>query len=340
MVINNIKISVIVPAYNVEQWIDRCLNSIIEQTYNNLEIIVIDDGSKDSTGKILDGYAERDHRFVVVHQNNKGLAKVRNIGIELATGDYIGFVDGDDEISHDMYERLIHNAIEYDAEISQCGILYCFDDGRKKPMHGTDHMYVFDREEGYRQLLLGEIMEPSLCNKLYKSSLMKDSCLDENMTNNEDLLRNSVLFSRAQKTVFHDFCGYYYWRRSESMSNNSEGTQNNINILKARRLILETAPRNLQDVALNSFIAAVITGYNIQVSNKNANRRKLAQKYRQILKNKKKAIRITTKKTRLRAYLIIYIPFLYDVFYRIHCRSRKRKIKRDVKNVKRRTNRI
>ena len=98
---NNL-ISVIVPAYNIASWLSRCLDSILAQTHKNLEIIVIDDGSTDGTSQIIDEYVKKDSRIVAIHQKNTGLVAVRNIGIEIAQGDWIGFVDGDDAIDPDM----------------------------------------------------------------------------------------------------------------------------------------------------------------------------------------------------------------------------------------------
>lgn len=119
-----VKISVIIPAYNVEPWIEACLESVCNQTYRDLEIIVIDDGSTDKTGAIIDSYANKDRRIVVTHQENSGLVAVRELGIKIASGQYIGFVDGDDTVEPDMYERLLTNAISYQADISHCGMLF------------------------------------------------------------------------------------------------------------------------------------------------------------------------------------------------------------------------
>ena len=133
-------ISVIVPAYNVAQWISKCLESIMNQTYKKLEIIVIDDGSTDETPQILDRYANIDSRIKVVHQKNSGLVKVRNKGIELASGEYVAFVDGDDTIIPEMYERLLKNALKYDADISHCGVCFCFSDGHEEQHYGTGYL--------------------------------------------------------------------------------------------------------------------------------------------------------------------------------------------------------
>lgn len=122
-------ISVIVPAYNIENYIENCLESIIRQTYKNLEIIVIDDGSTDNTGKIIDNFSNFDKRIKVIHKKNEGVSKARLLGVEESKGEYIGFVDGDDQIEKYMYEHLLNNALKYRADISHCGYQMNFPDG-------------------------------------------------------------------------------------------------------------------------------------------------------------------------------------------------------------------
>ena len=114
-------ISVIVPIYNVEKYLDRCLKSIINQTYKNLEIILIDDGSPDNCGTICDEYAKKDNRIKVVHKDNGGLVKARNTGLDIATGEYISFIDPDDWIELNMYEEMIKIADETNTDIVRCG---------------------------------------------------------------------------------------------------------------------------------------------------------------------------------------------------------------------------
>ena len=121
-------VSVIIPAYNIEDYIGRCLDSIISQTYKNLEIIVVDDGSRDYTGEILDNYAKKDRRIKVIHKENGGVSSARNKGIEAAEGDYIGFIDGDDLIEPGMYKTLVDLLEEENADIAHCGYQMVFPD--------------------------------------------------------------------------------------------------------------------------------------------------------------------------------------------------------------------
>ncbi len=315
---SEIKITVIVPAYNIGKWLPRCIESILQQTYKKLEIIIIDDGSTDETGNIIDEYADLDSRIIPIHQKNLGLVSVREYGISIASGEYIGFVDGDDEIEEDMFERLLNNALQYNAEISQCGILYCFYDGRREAKYGTGKKYVFDTKDGYRELLQGTRIEPSLCNKLYKKEILINSCLDKTIVNNEDLLRNSVLFNRAKKSVFEDFCGYHYWRREGSMSNNERVVQNNINILRARKLIMDVATSDNWKYAFGSYSAALISTYNSLIEKKEQDANHLKKCCIEELNQERKKISCLPRKLKCRVYAILYFPILYNFVYRVY----------------------
>ena len=120
------KISIIVPAYNIETYLARTLDSVLAQTYQNIEVIVVNDGSKDGTGAVIDRYAAQDHRVKAIHKENGGVTSARFRGVAEATGDWIGFVDGDDTIEPQMYGRLLENALKYGADISHCGYRMVF----------------------------------------------------------------------------------------------------------------------------------------------------------------------------------------------------------------------
>ena len=310
-----IKISVIVPAYNVATLLPRCLDSILKQTYTNLEVIVIDDGSMDETGRVIAQYAEKDPRIKAVRKQNEGLVAGRETGIQLATGEYIGFVDGDDEIAPDFYKRLLNNAVQFNADISHCGLEYRFNDGRIIDHWNTGQVLVMDHKEGLTALLEGKMIEPSLCNKLYKRELLPDSCLDFGIVNNEDLLRNFILFSRARVSVYDDFCGYQYWRRKESMSNNDKTVSNAENILKARRLILDRCEADLYPQAVSCLLMSLIATVN---EFSDSAHKEQYRKYRQQLKEREKDIRYLPERERVIGKLIVYAPGLHKAFYRIN----------------------
>ncbi len=326
------KISVIVPAYNVAQWLPRCVDSILAQSYHNLEILLIDDGSTDGTGKVVDDYARKDSRIVTIHQENAGLVAVREKGIQTATGEYVSFVDGDDVIEQDFLERLLRNAIQYDADISHCGMKFCFYDGRVKLHHGTGEVIELDNVTGVNELLRGGRIEPSLCNKLYRRELLKDSCLDTSVINNEDLLRNYILFSRANKSIFEDFCGYQYWRRAESMSNSGFKAKVCKDVLRARFLIYENAEPKIKAAACQSYINALVFCYNSAIGTKTEDAKEIRYHCKKELKRLKPKLSALPRGLYLRAFAIINLPVIYHPLQRLHVANIHRKIRQEQKN--------
>ena len=317
------KISVLVPAYNVALWLPSCLDSILAQTYQNLEIIVVNDGSTDNTGTILDSYAKKNGRIVAIHQKNAGLVAARETGIAHATGDYVTFVDGDDTIAPDMYEHLMANALKYNADISHCGMDFVFPDGHIEPHYGTGRLLVQDNIEGLRELLRGELVEPSLCTKLYARYLVTNSCLDKSVLNNEDLLRNFTLFSRANRIVFEDFCGYQYFQRPGSMSkDSSKALQNLKHILRARKLIVDNSSEELYPYAMRLWLSTYINAINQKSDDCDEQMEEFCKECRQVLIREKKNIQHLIKRQQIAAWLIIYAPWLHKIIYRIYKRRR------------------
>lgn len=128
---NNDLVSVVIPIFNVEKYLEKCVNSLVNQIYKNLEIILVDDGSTDNSGNIANELSKSDNRIKVYHKKNGGLSDARNFGIKQAKGKYIGFIDSDDYIENEMYEFLYNNLIENKADISICGRFVNYDDGRE-----------------------------------------------------------------------------------------------------------------------------------------------------------------------------------------------------------------
>ena len=314
-----IQISVIVPAYNTAQWLSSCLNSIINQTYKNLEIIVINDGSTDATAEIVEKYANMDKRIIAVHQENMGLVAVREKGISMATGQYVTFVDADDSIEQDMYERLLNNAIKYNADISHCGMNFCYSDGREEKHYATGKIVVQDNFSGVKDLLEGKFIEPSLCNKLYRASLLPESCLDLNILNNEDLLRNFVLFERAQISVFEDFCGYRYMQREGSMSKTQKKQIEIADyIIRVRKLIVEHSSKDVYPYAMQTWLSAVIMTINQMTFSDDEAVKKYCKYCREILKREKKNFCYLIKRQQIAAKLILTAPWLHRLIYSIY----------------------
>lgn len=218
------KLSVIIPIYNAEKYIPRCLDSICGQTYKNMEIICIDDGSSDNAGKLLDKYAERDSRIIVRHQMNQGESKARNNGLQLATGDYIGFMDCDDWIESDMYETLI-NCAEMDNLDMVASSWFKDDDFSSIEIKNKleVNLGIFGRDE-----LLGYIYKRDyykgfayMWNKLYKREVLTDEHGNMIKFNEQLRLGGDVLYLaeaavRTNRAKYIDKAFYHYYQRSES----------------------------------------------------------------------------------------------------------------------------
>ena len=210
-------ISVIVPIYNVEKLLPRCIDSICAQTYQHLEIILVDDGSPDNCGKICDEYAKKDERIRVIHQENAGLAGARNAGILAATGEYLGFIDSDDHIAPDMYETLLKNIEEEDADIAICGRYLEFESGELVPMLTFDEKQIFDSHEAVKRFLLSDGFDAAAWDKLYKKSIWGDMKYPLYYIS-EDVPVTSQLLLKAKKVVH---CGRplcFYYQRAGSLS--------------------------------------------------------------------------------------------------------------------------
>lgn len=164
-------ITVVVPVYKVERYLDECVQSIINQTYRNLEIFLVDDGSPDRCGEMCNEYAKMDSRIRVIHQENKGLSGARNSAIDAFKGDYITFVDSDDWISHEMIEYLYKNLIDHDAQMS-CTLLDSFyEDGTHSVARHNGEVFTYTREQALDCFLFNDYLTPCVCGKLYRRDL-------------------------------------------------------------------------------------------------------------------------------------------------------------------------
>lgn len=214
---NNPLISVVVPVYNVEKYLRQCIDSILSQTYMNLEIILVDDGSRDSSGSICDEYAKIDNRIVVLHKPNGGLSSARNAGIDIAKGEYIGFVDSDDWIEHDMYERLFDSICESGADIAVCGLFREYRDRAVRCSVNGNKVYRPDEAVG--KLLENSDFQDHAWTKLYKKSLWSEIRYPLGRYY-EDMLTTYKLFLQSYKIVLINQCLYHYRQRKGSIVRN------------------------------------------------------------------------------------------------------------------------
>lgn len=311
-------ISVIVPVYNVAEDLPRCLDSILAQNHISIEIIAVDDGSSDHSGKVLDEYAQLHPCIHVIHQENGGVTSARLRGVAEASGEWIGFVDGDDEIEPDMYVRLLRNALEYKADISHCGYQMVFADGRVHYFHNTGTLVKQDTITALRELLSGERIEPGLCNKLFHKSLFAGLSMPTDIKINEDLLMNYHLFSAAHQTVFDDWCPYHYIVRSTSASRSKLNEHKIYDPIRVKEKILEAAPDELRPDAQKALVSTCVYSYCSLVQQKGCDAHQAKQDFRSKLKEHDDWCQMLPKRTRLLAGLITKAPLLFALSYPIY----------------------
>ena len=209
-------ISIIVPVYKVEQYIHRCIDSILCQTFQDFELILVDDGSPDNCGAICDEYALLDNRIRVIHKENGGLSDARNVGIDNSRGKYIGFVDSDDYIAPDMYEVLYKNIIEYNADISMCGYYDCYEN--RIIQHSNDNsVYSYSQEEAIKIILDGKLFSVHAWTKLYKREIFANIRYPKGKIC-EDAYIIMDIMKTVNTAVFTPTPKYYYVHRSQSIN--------------------------------------------------------------------------------------------------------------------------
>lgn len=268
-------VSVIVPAYNLENYIERTIRSILDQTYQEIEIIVVDDGSKDQTATIVKNLIETEYEKIKLIQiPNGGVTNARLSGVKQAKGEWIGFVDGDDVIEPDMYEFLLSNAIKYNADISHCGYQMIFEDGRVNYFHNTGCLVQQDRTTGIKDLLDGSLVEPGLCNKLFHKTLFKNllqqDLMPKDIKINEDLLMNYYLFRESKLSVFEDKCLYHYVVRKTSASRQKLNANKIYDPIRVKKIILEKADDELKADAQKVYLRTCINTYNLLIQENEA----------------------------------------------------------------------
>lgn len=327
------KISIVIPAYNIAPYLPRCLDSVLSQTYKNLEIIVVDDGSTDNTAEVMREYANRDSRIVPIYKENTGVSDTRNKGLDIATGDYIGFVDGDDYIEDNMYEVLLNNAVKYNADISHCGYKLKFPDN-DYDFYSTGKIIEQDKQQGIIDLLEATLIEPGIWNKLFRRDIVDNIRMKRELKNNEDLLFNIMAFARAEKSVFEDKPLYNYIMRTNSATTSSGLTYNKVfDGLKVRNIITDMFKDDsrVYPIALHSQLRIAIQTYRNVTTNKQAKEFKAEQKNikKQVaeLYKKAKPLGVLSKRTKLDSILIIYCSAIFKLLYILYSKTIKNRSK-------------
>ena len=212
-------LSVIVPCYNVEKYLDKCIASIVGQTYSNLEIMLVNDGSTDSTGTICNSWKEKYQRISVIHKQNEGVSYARKTGIENATAEYVTFVDADDWIDKNMYADMMAALLSTNSDIAQCDFCIVHEDGRieHRVQERDATIRILGRVEGVVMILEDHQWRTHLGCKIFKKTLFEHVEFPKGRVYGEDMIVHD-LFHRASQTVFINKEFYFYLVRSGSIS--------------------------------------------------------------------------------------------------------------------------
>lgn len=215
-------ISIIVPIFNVEKYLKQCLNSIINQTYRNLEIILVDDGSPDNCGSICDEYAKQDSRIKVIHKNNGGLSSARNSGLDIANGEYISFIDSDDYVAENFIETLYKLCKDNSVEIAECGFLR-FPNDNKDKQEEKKEIKIFNKIEKIKHLYDINLATRTVVvwNKLYKRNIYKDIRFPEGKINEDEFTTYKALYKCEKNIAITNEKLYYYRYNEESIMGRS-----------------------------------------------------------------------------------------------------------------------
>ncbi len=302
----NSLISVIVPVYNSGIYVDRCIKSLVNQTYKNIEIILVDDGSTDNSGVICDSWAEKDSRVKVIHKTNEGVAKARNVGLANICGRYICFADSDDYLEKNMIEFLLNQLLENNADISVCN--YQIND-EKIEYYKSEIISPFD---ALKKICVGNYRYGVVWNKLYKKELF-DGVQFENLACCEDMVANYFVFKKANSIVQNDTKLYHYYQNENSIVHGAFNAKFFDAILSKKIIMDLEQGSDLYPYVLKGFITSCFVALSGIVTSKNC-----ADKYESIrhciVKNRKiiYTSKLYSKRDKIKTFVLTFLPKLYN----------------------------
>lgn len=282
-------ISVIVPVYNVQDYLEDCVNSITSQSYKNIEIILVDDGSKDKSGRICDELKQKDDKIKVIHKENGGLSSARNAGFECAQGRYIAFVDSDDIIHKSMLKSLYDLMVKYDCAIVECGIQK-FPDGERcdtESKTSENSPEVYNTEQALKLLIEDEVLHQTVWNKLYRKDVLWKEPFKKGKTNEDEFFTYRA-FANTNKVVRTSGRFYFYRTRQGSIIN-SRYSIKRLDAVEAkdeRQDFIEKNFQTLSNIALKNLYSSLIYSYQNVIKHMKGEERKKAKRI--IMECKKK----------------------------------------------------
>lgn len=314
------KISVIVPVYNVDLVLEKCIRSILLQKYKKTEIIIIDDGSTDSSAKICELFEYMNDNIIIIHKKNGGVSSARNIGLECASGNLITFVDSDDTVDSDMYEVLI-SYFEEDTDIVHCSYKR-IQGGATINIGGSGEVLVQNNDKALESFLLGKRFTGSLWNKIFRASLLDSIRLSESLVINEDILFCFWLFYSARSSKFIDLCKYNYIVRNESATNTVNELRKITDSMYVCQCIYEALADNyLKRIAFNRWVACRLSYFQyLYKYNYSYSKKMLARKELLIIRSD---FNMLSNRNKIVFLSLVYIPHIYCAVYSVYNKIRK-----------------
>lgn len=314
-------VSIVIPVYNVEAFLIKCLDSCFAQTYSNIEVIAVDDGSSDSSGDILDEYARKEPRLKVIHQQNSGVVAVRNEGVAQSNGDWIMFVDSDDYITEDAVNIAYQSAINSNADIALTSIELLWKDGSRR--HISQPAGIYNRVQYTSMLMMGQIIWGP-CSKLFCRKLFFEEEINvpHRFKIGEDLMMNLIIAKRVENIVVSDVSTYFYRKRSGSTVYN---VKYGIDYWTDYMNVIENIynSQNFEIKNLNYFLTSLRLNisFNILAGGIKINDKQWINSILSKLTNR----RNFTKKERITLLLLKY-PLLQSAFYFVYKKVNLRKL--------------
>lgn len=313
-------ISLVVPIYNVEKYLDKCIKSLIDQTYNNIEIILVNDGSTDNSIEICEKWRKLDSRIIIINKENGGLSDARNFGINVANGRYLCFIDSDDFVGKDMIKKLYESIKKYKADISICNRYHIFDNGNKfiKFKQNEDDL-VMTNEEAIFQMNNFEYFDMSVCTKMFKKELFDDLKFPKGKIS-EDFYVMYKLLDKSTVIIYISEPLYYYYQRSGSISKNREINYDFIKAAYEQCQYVEKKYPNLKNCVRSAYVSANMTSYNMVIAQKGKIPKNVINKLKSEVKENYEFVKNNKdlgKMKKFQTFLFVHSIFVYNLLYKL-----------------------
>lgn len=316
----NPKISIIIPVYKVEKYLRKCINSVLSQDYKNIEIILVDDGSPDNCGNICDEYAQTDSRIIVIHKENGGLSSARNAGLDIASGDYVGFVDSDDYIEPSMYRGMIETAIQYSTPLVVCGVTYVYEDGTTAVRSQNSGIVELNFKDAIIEMNTYRLFDMAAWSKLYRADLFKDIRFPVGKLS-EDLYVMYKIFELAKKVVYIPNRYYNYLQRQNSISHNVKINHDFEYAAKAQMEYLEKKYPEMKTIGRVAYVSAVLTVYDFYIKSGKKCPEHVLEHFKEVVSSNIEYVRraeFLSKEKKIQVSLFLFNPIIYKVAFKLY----------------------